>query len=374
MGKIIDPEEFDKLCKKDNWDEQILKANNINEIYDKINKKLKDNKRVTKILIVNRKNELEIEKISSLCKKNNLNDEILKCSDNLKEAKEKIDAVLDDGINISIDAVKEYVVKLQLNLVRENCKDSTIQNEILKCGDDFKKAKEIIEGSLTDNKKVLIDAVKKYLIEQQLELIRTLCKDITIQNKILKCVPNYEEAKKVLDNTLQNDKKVSVDAVTIYIDEYKNQILSSDTTGGSTKGERDGFYIGEEKIKELETLKTENTELKNSNQLLANENEKLKAENLILKQQLYGTAEDKNNIFAEIPELNDLLNSNNERINVTINKELLSMATRYVDNKSLVKLESIIRDGSDLSSSVVQSILLAFIKQNSLYKFKTSNK
>lgn len=61
-----------------------------------------------------------------------------------------------------------------------------------------------------------------------------------------------------------------------------------------------------------------------------------------------------------------MLNNTTEKIPVQINKELLVKATKFVDENSLIKLESLIRDGHDLNSTIVQSILLAFVQQNSL--------
>ena len=70
--------------------------------------------------------------------------------------------------------------------------------------------------------------------------------------------------------------------------------------------------------------------------------------------------------MAQIPSLNELLNSEVDKITVYINIELLIKATKFVDSHSLIRLESLIREKYDLNSTIVQSILLAFIHQNSL--------
>lgn len=250
--------------------------------------------------------------------------------------------------------------------ISKTCKDNNLDDEILKCGDDFKKGKVTIDNVLSDGKKVSEDAVKRYVIELQLKQIREIC--LEKENKeILKYAKEPNKAKEKINSLLQDEKKVSSDAVKKYISELlKNS--HPDIISDEANGEKYATLIEKQQAEEIERLNAENIRLNNDNMALSNENENLKKEKENLLEKLNGNPDSKNNIFNEIPELNEILNSNNERINVTINKELLSKATRFVDEQSLVKLEGIIRNGSDLSSTVVQSILLVFIKQNCLYK------
>jgi hypothetical protein len=76
---------------------------------------------------------------------------------------------------------------------------------------------------------------------------------------------------------------------------------------------------------------------------------------------------EKQDLNIQINTLNEIINSSNEKVTVEINRALLSKATKFVDAKSLVKLESIIREGYDLNSYIVQCLLLAFIHDNSLF-------
>lgn len=370
MSKVyVDISEVEKICEEHKLDEQILKAKDktdYKEIKEIIDKYLKDaGKKATLTVIAEYKQKLQNYEIIRVCKNNNLDDELLKCN-NFEEAMKKINAGRSKDKNFSLEVVTDYIIKLHIDLISKICKDNNLDEEILKYGNDFKKGKESIDKALSDGKKVSEDAVKKYVIELQLKLIRKICKEKE-NEAILKYAKEPEKVIEKINNLLKDEKKVSLDAVKQYISELLKK-PSPDTISDEAKGEKNAALIEKQQAEEIERLNAEITRLSNDNKALSNENENLKREKENLQGKLNNTPESNNNILDEIPELNEILNSNNDRINVNINKELLSKATRFVDEKSLVKLEGIIRNGSDLSSTIVQSILLVFIKQNSLYK------
>jgi hypothetical protein len=136
-----------------------------------------------------------------------------------------------------------------------------------------------------------------------------------------------------------------------------------ETTESKIEEEKSVAFLNKEKAKQLEESLNKIEDLMKQVEKLENwrkeEAEKKTLPNL--------KADDNRKTFLNIiSDLNELLNSNSDKIIVSINKELLSKATRYVDDNSLIRLESIVRSGYDLNSTIVQSILLAFIHSNSL--------
>lgn len=372
----LEIDEIRKVCKDNKLVEQVLKVkNNVAEAKKIIDDKISPQK-ATKELVKNYIIELELDSVRKLCKEKNLNDKIKgECVYDVKKSLKILDAELPEGDKGFLsEAVLKHIEELKLDEVRTKCKEENLNKQIVECAGNFKKIKETIVASLPEGRRTILeDAVKEYVVELELEVIQKICKEKGLNEKIKAFAYDFQKTTDIISAELPKGNKVSSDAVKKYIEELKENTADEAITE-QVVGDKRGILISENELKEFEAAKAENIQLKKDNALLTSEKDKLKKENEILKQELNGTSVDKNNIFAEIPELNELLNSNKERISVTINKELLSMSTRFVDNKSLVKLESIIREGSDLSSTVVQSILLAFIKQNSLYKFdKNSN-
>lgn len=136
-----------------------------------------------------------------------------------------------------------------------------------------------------------------------------------------------------------------------------------ETTESKTEEEKSVAFLNKDKAKQLEESINRIEELMKQVEKLEN----WRKEEAEKKTPINLKADDKQKTFLNIiSDLNELLNSNSDKITVSINKELLSKATRYVDDNSLIRLESIVRSGYDLNSTIVQSILLAFIHSNSL--------
>lgn len=385
MGKdkYIDFATTCKVCKDNNLNKEILKLKGKDKVTEakkiidaKINIKGKEAKPEHINKYINELELGELDTILKICESKNLDERIKdECAYDVQKSIEIINAEQPkDKQVLSLDSVSKYIKKLKLSEIRIICTEEKLNKQIEECASNFKKIKETIVTALSEDKKVILeDAIKEYIEELEIEVIREICKENDLDKKIKELGNDFKKAREVINANLGDDKKISLEAVKKFIEELKGN-SSGETIAEQTEGKKEGNLIGRERLKELELAEAENIQLKKEKELLTSENDKLKKENENLKQQLDGTLIDKNNLFSEIPELNEILNSCNEKLDVSINKELLSMATRFVDDKSLVRLESIIRDGSNLSSTVVQSILLAFIKQNSLYKFKTSSK
>jgi hypothetical protein len=141
---------------------------------------------------------------------------------------------------------------------------------------------------------------------------------------------------------------------------------NKDTLSAETTIEKDAGYIGKLQAQQYEELSNKQLEDK---KIISELNERIATlENIISKIRNDKTTiiEDKYNISIVIKDLNDLLNSKHEKVTVEINRELLSKVTKFVDSNSLIRLESVIREGHDLTSTIVQSILLAFMHEHSL--------
>lgn len=136
---------------------------------------------------------------------------------------------------------------------------------------------------------------------------------------------------------------------------------ADESVQAKAEGEKKAVYVDVSKLEAIDSARDKINVLENEIALIKKQFD-------IFQTRPDGTSEETNEKSLEslIPDLNEILNNSNEKITVTINKELLSKATKFVDAHSLIRLESVIRGGYDLNSTVVQSILLAFIHQNSL--------
>lgn len=239
------------------------------------------------------------------------------------------------------------------------------------------------------SKFISLEEIRKICKENTLvEKIRTLSDDIessddkTKDKELEKIIPDI---RKLIQDVMPKDKKAKPEHIKQYIEELRKELPPDEEkkdisipppgiqpksedlplmekTNGKVEGEKEIVYLNKKDLEKLNFTKDKIAEHEETIVTLKN-----KIESLEEKLKVPSPKEvDKKNPLSEIPILNELLNSCNEKITVTINKELLSKATKFVDEHSLIRLESIIRDGYDLNSTVVQSILLAFIHQNSL--------
>ncbi|WP_040306209.1 hypothetical protein [Caloramator australicus] len=128
------------------------------------------------------------------------------------------------------------------------------------------------------------------------------------------------------------------------------------------------IIIDNTKVKNYEQLASLSENLKNQLEILNNKIDSLEMNLANLFSRSKETNISDKNTSVEITQMiNQILESNNEKISVQINKELLSRAARYIDNKSLIKLETIVKEGHDINSTILQYILILFIQQNSLF-------
>ena len=151
----------------------------------------------------------------------------------------------------------------------------------------------------------------------------------------------------------------------VYNKQFK--ILEHEKIEAKSVGVKHAIVLTEDEIINIDSLKRRNNELEMTIKVLRNKIEELDQKCILpvgVKQQQINDIKD--NFMAQIPSLNELLNSEVDKITVYINIELLIKATKFVDSHSLIRLESLIREKYDLNSTIVQSILLAFIHQNSL--------
>lgn len=218
--------------------------------------------------------------------------------------------------------------------------------------------------------------------------VRKLCDDNNLKDKV-NAAKNFDEVKKIIESMLPEGMNVSKGTVKEYIktpktpllvnetskpeDEHKKsddeskidgntnpETTEKETIAGKTEVVKDIVLIDNNELKQIDDTKEQiRTHEKNINILNTQIEE--------LNRKLNSSKEkNRDNLMFQIPTLNDLLNSGNEKITVNINKELLSKAAKFVDAHSNIRLESIIRNGYDLNSTIVQSILIEFIQQNSL--------
>lgn len=131
------------------------------------------------------------------------------------------------------------------------------------------------------------------------------------------------------------------------------------------KGEKTGFACDMETLKEIESLNDKiaklQSELDNKNNQLSDAHDKIKNYN----EQKAETLKKPSPVSFDIWILNDWA-YNDEKVEVTISKSILETITKYVDSNQLLKLENVISKNYDLSSAIVQSVLIAFIRDNTL--------
>lgn len=68
----------------------------------------------------------------------------------------------------------------------------------------------------------------------------------------------------------------------------------------------------------------------------------------------------------QILQMVKLVNMNCEKINIQISKDIIQKASKFIDNNNLLNTECLINENITIPSIVVETILLAFINQNSL--------
>lgn len=267
---------------------------------------------------------------------------------------------------------------LQLDDLIKFCEGKGIVIDV-KSAKTTEEAKVILENYLDNNIKVGKPTIEKYLklpdspssitSEITLDELKKLCKGKSIINDIKAC-ESVAETRNIIMNHLNINTKVDDTTIEEYWDllnkseesTNNNEVISSNTIV-----EKEAILISNAKAEDYESLAKENTHYKGTIKALESDLENLKAQfSKYINSQQEDEPQKKNKLSTTIQSLNELINSNNEQVTVQINKELLSKVTKYVDANSLIKLESIVRESYDLNSTIIQSILLAFIHQNSL--------
>lgn len=260
------------------------------------------------------------------------------------KAKEIIDNKLPDGKTASYSTVSAYMkllkqtplIKLTSNTIKASKKDKITDQPDKKTLAEEKEKSEILDNnfnikvaSVTSKKDETIGQLDNNPLDEDEEHSSSIF-DINIDNK--------EDP----DDTSKQDEKIVA----------------------QSSGERNVTYIGQNTLKEIDDLKEHNNNLLKDNNSLKNQNEEFKQKLTSSKE----IKEIKDNPMFQITSLNELL-STNEQITVSINKELLIKITKFVDEHHLIRLEPLIREegSSNLNSKIVQSILLAFMNQNSLF-------
>lgn len=266
---------------------------------------------------------------------------------------------------------------LGLEELRKVCQDNNLIKKIIDAN-NIKDARKIIEDVLPDGKKAKPKNIKKYIEElneqsssnesnnnQEQGFSNSKVSSNASSSIEPKTNPNSATPSEDNKETLSEEKQpFEPEKQEVFNKKYnptESNPNSSEKITGKVEGEKDAVYIGKDDIKKIDSVKDQIEAHKKSIEILKNQLENVQAKLKVTSQE-----KDKNNLLSQIPDLNELLNSSNEKITVAINKELLSKATRFVDTHALIRLENIIKNGYDLNSTVVQSILLAFIHQNSL--------
>ncbi len=267
---------------------------------------------------------------------------------------------------------------LKLYDLKNLCEEKGIV-ETVRDAKSVAKANKIIQEYLNDNIKVSTNIIRDYQNQLRdevsgkhhihLEDLKKICEERAIVDSV-KNAESIDKVKEILRNYLDNDTVVTKTIIKEYqnslkkLDKNNNAI---DVISANTVVQRDALVIDNAKAKLHEEISIEINTYKDTIKNLQLELESLR--NLFSK--YVNSLDDnepknKNKLSSTIHSLNELINSNDEKFDVKINKELLSKATKYVDSNALIKLESIVREGYDINSTIVQTILLAFIHQNSL--------
>jgi hypothetical protein len=253
---------------------------------------------------------------------------------------------------------------LNFDEVSKLCSDNNLKDKI-NGTKNFDKAKELIKNILPEGKNVSDTTVKSYIKtlkkSSPVEVTSNTDDDINQIQEQTKQADIYEHKEpdeKPLDKKV--NKKEPADDASKKDDATKSETKENEKIDGKSEGVKNAIYVDKIKLKEIDAAQHRINDLEESMKLLTVELEGFK-QKLPSEQNMIN-----DKLMSLIPNLNELLNSGNDKITVSINKELLSKATKFVDAHSLISLENLIRGGYDLNSTIVQSILIAFIHQNSL--------
>jgi hypothetical protein len=215
--------------------------------------------------------------------------------------------------------------------------------------------KHVSNGRYLSKKKTL-NFLKKYFWGE--------AKEIKIDSKPKENIHNTN-IDYAVNNPSSTDNTITTESVSNNI---SNKIDSEEITVEKKAEIESIVFIDNTKVKNYEQLASLSENLKNQLEILNNKIDSLEINLANLFSRSKETNISDKNTSVEITQMiNQILESNNEKISVQINKELLSRAARYIDNKSLIKLETIVKEGHDINSTIVQYILILFIQQNSLF-------
>lgn len=334
-------EEFEQLCEEQPPLKEMTK--NANTEVSLIKKELPDGKSVKVDVIRACREKLnkqippiseqqrKIDVFQNFCEEKKINDIFEKFSDN-NVALQYIKDEFPEQIDVSLETVTAYMViakKHRIELLQKFCKKNELEDKIKNTSND-NEAWELIKTLLGGND-FSLETVTAYRVN--------------LNNPPLK-----EEGK-------ESDKKSLEEDATKKISDSDDETFSV-----KTEAEKKATFVGQNQVKEIDELNKLNKELTVENTNLKNHNELLK-QKLNISNDKRGIKDD---FLSQVPSLNEILNSDKDKASIYINKELLVKATKYVDTHSLIRLENVIRNGYDLNSTIVQSILLEFILQNSL--------
>jgi len=314
-------------------------------------------------------NSLSIEELQKFCEERELISKVNSAITD-KEAMNLINAALSKEKDFNDETIIAYrkllinpptVIDESVQELQRFCEENELKDEVKEVSTD-NEAMNLIKIKFPEGKDFGLETVKSYrellinpptIPDNSVQELQRFCKK-KLEDEVKEATD--DEAIKLIKNTFYKGRVIDIKIVKT----YRQLLKESDLTSGVSQGIKDAMVVSKQNAISLEALKKEIKLLNDTLNLLKVENEGLKQKSPTQD----NTIKDK--LMFQIRNLNELFNSNDDKINVSINKELLVKATKFVDANSLISLENIIKNGYDLNSTIVQSILFAFIHQNSL--------
>lgn len=272
----------------------------------------------------------------------------------------------------SLITVTDYRILLKDNSAKafQNFYEENQLDDKIKKIDDDNEAWELIKIQAEEKKytiKHLIAYRTKKSIKTETKFIglddlQKFCKTKVVGDKpfgqIIKDASSDDEAFALITEQLSTGTSVLIETVK----QYRELLKEASYDNALSQKDIDGAIVTKTELNTIDTLSLLNNKLVKENTTLKNQNDSLTQRIEVLKGQMGIKDDDFTSKFQSINEIA----SSDTKISISINKEVLVKATKYVDAHSLIRLENIITNGYDLNSIIVQRILLEFIYQNSL--------
>lgn len=118
--------------------------------------------------------------------------------------------------------------------------------------------------------------------------------------------------------------------------------------------------------KELTEAIQSNKEISNDIKEIKNNINQLSSQLNTLLNKDINTSSKENPNYNDMDYIKKIICQKDNHISIEVNKELLAIATKYIDKNALLTFETIIKDQINPQSAVINLILSIFIKQNSL--------